>query len=408
MKPSSDPASEIARVRARLGKENRRLDLAARLLFPKLRGDQKPRRILLYRTARLGDFIVAIPAMVALRETFPDAEIVLLSATSVQGRTDSVKRSLAGQNRPPWFDFVAPSVIDRAIAVEGDGPVALAKAVQSAIREFRPDVAIVLCTELETFRQKLRKLLFFRSAGLRAPIVGYRMRQTHDEDVILQQSAGMLEHNVVSAALSAYECPGMPLYREGDLAFKLHVEASARGFAQSLWQEQGWSGRRVVVLFPGGSKEHNYWPVGNYAALLGHWPSSPPPVFVTLGTEADRPRTSALIEASSEPIFDLTGKLTLMQTAAVLEKADLYLGTNTGPMHLSTALGTRTIAIMNHHELIPCWEPWNDRRFGLVHEVPCKGCYSNFECPLGTAACIRDLPVRQVREAVRTVMAELP
>src|SRR5215831_255846 len=71
-----------------LAGQNLLLALVNLLLFRKVQ-DHRPRTILVYRTARLGDFIVAIPALAILRRTFPQARIVLLTAAST---TQSMQR----------------------------------------------------------------------------------------------------------------------------------------------------------------------------------------------------------------------------------------------------------------------------------------------------------------------------
>ena len=381
-------------IRAALAVQNGLLWLAA-LPWPR----RDVRRILLFRNGRIGDFVVAIPAMVALRERYPEAEIVLLSATSTVAGASVVARSLQGASTPPWFDFVAPSTIDRIVSLDGQGRREIVATIRATVRELRPDATVLVSSNLDTFGQRLKKILSFRLAGSWGPIVGWRMRQSIQFDTKAQHDAGMLEHNVVTAAKSVFEMPGMPRYQEDDLRFRMALGETVERRVDALWEDHGLTGRRVVALFPGATFDHKQWPVAHWTALAETLRSEPDVRLVVLGAPSDRPVTEALMQRIGGFATDLTGAMGLAELTGFLSRATLYIGSDTGPMHLSTAMGTPTVGVMNHQELGDTWAPWNSRDLGLKHDVPCKGCYSLFFCPNGTKVCIDDLPVERVLRA---------
>ena len=389
----------VGGIRRRLRFQNALLGAVALPFAPR-----EPRRIVLYRTARIGDFVVTIPALVALRSRYPEAEIVLLTTTSTSAGAEVVGRSKQGAAVPPWFAFVTPSLVDRVVLLSETDRRAMLGEARRAIRELRPDVAVLLCSNLETFGARLRKLLFFRLAGFWRPIVGWRMRQSLAFDPSAQAAAGMIEHNVVVPARSVSELPGMPPFDPTALRFRLDRAPEAVARVDTLWKETGLGEDRVVALFPGATFDHKRWPVEKFAEVVRAISGEPGVRIVVLGSEGDRETTARLMAEIGPLATDLTGRLGLVELAEFLSRASLYLGNDTGPAHLATAVGTPTIALTNHQELGNPWAPWNSPEFGLKHDVPCKGCYSVYGCPLGTRACIVELPVERALDAYRSAM----
>lgn len=394
---------KAAAIRRWLGVQNALLGAVAWPL-----AGREPRRILLYRTARIGDFVVTIPALAALRRRYPLSEIVLLTTTSTTASAESVGRSTQGAAVPPWFTFVTPSLVDRVVLLDGTSRQAMITQVRAAVREFRPDVAVLLSSNLETFAARLRKLLFFRLAGLRRPILGWRMRQSLQFDPHVQAEAGMIEHNVVTAAKSVHELPGMPPFDPRSLRFEMARSPEAVARIDAVWRELQLEGRQVVALFPGASFAHKRWPPAKYAQLARAILVGSNARIVVLGAESDREATSSVIDHLGDLATDLTGRLGLLELTEFLSRADLYVGSDTGPMHLSTAMGTPTIALTNGQELGDPWSPWSAPGYSLKHDVPCKGCYSFEGCPLGTRECIVDLPVERVIATATPLLRVLP
>jgi ADP-heptose:LPS heptosyltransferase len=91
--------------------------------------------------------------------------------------------------------------------------------------------------------------------------------------------------------------------------------------------------------------------------------------FVVVGGAGEQGLAAAL----GEPVCDLTGKLSLQETAAVLERCSVFIGNDSGPMHLAAAVGTPVVACFGPSET------WRFHPYGVEHriiEVPleCRPC----------------------------------
>ncbi len=97
---------------------------------------------------------------------------------------------------------------------------------------------------------------------------------------------------------------------------------------------------------------------------------------------------------------DLTGRLTVTQTTALLERADLFIGADSGPAHLAASAGTLSVILFSGTNQPHQWRPWSRHSMILRHRVPCHPCHQK-ACPLAGHPCMTDLEPDRVFRAAR-------
>ena len=98
---------------------------------------------------------------------------------------------------------------------------------------------------------------------------------------------------------------------------------------------------------------------------------------------------------------DWTGTLTVTQTTALLERADLFIGADSGPAHLAASAGTLSIILFSGTNRPRQWRPWSRHSLTIRHHVPCQPCHQKV-CPLADHPCMSGLdPERVYRAAMR-------
>lgn len=109
-----------------------------------------------------------------------------------------------------------------------------------------------------------------------------------------------------------------------------------------------------------------------------------------------------LVEASGKDIIQIP--TTLEELVALCEKARLFVGGDTGPMHFAEAVGTPVVSVFG-----PSSSDRNGpfRREDIVVErrLPCRPCYDRDKCPLEHWQCILDIKVEHVYDACRKRLA---
>lgn len=372
------------------------LGLIAWLPFYQANDGNNPISILLLRTSALGDFIFAVPAMVALRKCYPDARIVLLTATSTNAVQRVAVQNYAGTDLPPWLSFMIPSVVDEAICMPSFGFESLREIAGQNILKLNPDLTVILAHPGEPGFGLLKKIVFLRLLGVRSRIYGWRTHASNKWFRQVQYEAGLFDHHVIGPLQSVAELPGITETGEMEIKFPLSLNIDARPWAENLWSKEGWVGRRIVAVAPGSIQLHKRWPLERFINLCQELVFHFNVCIVVIGTVSDKHLGQKLLEMIDGKVVNLAGETSLSQSAALLERCSLLVGNDGGAMHLGSAMECPVVAIVPGIEYPNSIEPWFSRELAVRHFVPCAPCYSFTHCPLEHNKCMKELSVQEV------------
>lgn len=144
------------------------------------------------------------------------------------------------------------------------------------------------------------------------------------------------------------------------------------------------------------------------AALITRLIKAGHKIILTSGPDPEEKQMVAEILAtapSSPSLLDWSGQLTLKELTALLQRARLFIGVDSAPMHMASALGTPVVAIFGPSGDIE-WAPWQTRAQVLVSEHSCRPC-GFAGCGGGhVSECLEAVSVDRVLEAVASVLAE--
>src|SRR5262249_33993890 len=91
-----------------------------------------------------------------------------------------------------------------------------------------------------------------------------------------------------------------------------------------------------------------------------------------------------------ENLQDWTGRMTVTQTAALLERADLFIGADSGPSHLAASAGILSVILFSGTNWVRQWRPWSRRSLVLRNPVECGPCHQKV-CPVVGHPCMSGL-----------------
>lgn len=158
--------------------------------------------------------------------------------------------------------------------------------------------------------------------------------------------------------------------------------------------------RPLVLVHPGASAASRRYPPESFARAITLLAERAPCEFVFTGDAGEQALVDGIRTAIGAPARSLVGRLSLAELGALLERADLLISNNTGPVHIAAALGTPVVdlyALTN-----PQHTPWQVQSRVLFHDVPCRYCYKSV-CLAGHHDCLR----RVTPEAVAAAAEEL-
>jgi len=186
-------------------------------------------------------------------------------------------------------------------------------------------------------------------------------------------------------------------------AERLPASPADHSFVRELLERNGISANdRTMVMHVGAKRSANCWFEDRYAAVAD-WIQTRCGIRVVLtGAPSDRERIDQVrLHMRSEPAI-VCGQLDLLQMAALLERACLYVGNDTGPMHMAAAMGTPVVAIFSARDFPRQWYPHGSRHIVLRRDVPCSPCFKDV-CDRGLVC----LDLIQVEDVLRSVQIQL-
>jgi heptosyltransferase I len=152
-------------------------------------------------------------------------------------------------------------------------------------------------------------------------------------------------------------------------------------------------GKRFAILLPGANWKSKRWPAEHFAALVAPLRDRLGLESVIVGAAGDR-ALAAQISGS----IDLTGRTNLRQLVALMERAELVIGNDTGPLHIAAALGRPMVALYGPTN--PDYTgPYGHLESVLRHPIACSP-YLSSRCRYSHHGCLREIqPDRVLRAA---------
>lgn len=348
------------------------------------------------RSSRLGDFICAMPALNLLRRRFPSAKILLLTIPSASWAMR------AREGDASWLGLLKPGVVDHFLLFRLREMLSVRTwmKLRREITAFGPDISFIFPFVRESFMSRLKKIVFLRALGVRKNLYGWSKGQVFDETRASSERGHQI-FGPLNALIEAGVSPDSP----GDVTFDVAVGNDAARKVDALWREVFPPGVPVVTVFPGGTFVHKRWPVPNYVALCDLLLTKYPVRFAVVGGKGEEALGVQMMEAQPGRVHNWVGQTELLETAEVLRRSILFVGNDSGIAHLAGAVGTPAVTVFSAIERPGTWEPWKSRNLSVRVSVPCQYCRGFTECPTGTLACTREIPISRVMEMCDSVLS---
>ncbi|AKM30422.1 hypothetical protein AB870_10355 [Pandoraea faecigallinarum] len=365
--------------------------------------------ILIFRSAALGDFILASPALEQVRLTFPHAKIVLLTTQSASKTQRNKVAQYAGDAKSlPWVELARPHLIDDVRVLSGLSFGNLL-ALRKSLRGYRFERAILMLDPCAPRIGRIKKmLLLFALLGL-VPQSGWRGRGSLAGDRAALKAAGLLRHHVHGPLQFLSELPVPQQYEDSKLRFDLRPGPDAHAWATRWLAEHIPKDAECIAVSPGAIQPHKRWPIEKYAELCQTLLVRRPQArLLIIGVRADAEYGAILRAVDPTRIYDLMGATSIAQSAALLTRCDMLVGNDGGSMHLGDAMGCPTVSIVPGIEYPDSIEPWHNQALAIRHAVPCAPCYNFTFCPEGHNRCMLDISVAQVLDRCLSVLERPP
>lgn len=281
------------------------------------------REVLVLRLDRIGDLLMSLPALADLRAALPEARIRLAVGRWSQELAKSAPVDEILVWSAPWAGRSA----------EGSESLGELRRKARGLRSVGLDLAVDLQGDV-----RASVLLWMSGARARVGYANTGGAYLLTQVVPLDETISWVEQNRRAVAVATAKPVGVswpdPL-TEADRAFV------ARLF-RTLGLEARWP---LVGIHPSGGRLVKQWEVARWREVALSLQRDFQATVLITGSEADKPLSEALGTGLPARPLDLTGKLTVRETMAVIGALDLFLSPDTGPMHMACAVGTPSVAV---------------------------------------------------------------
>lgn len=346
-----------------------------------------PKRILVLRMDLIGDLVLSLPVVHSLKRTYPDAEIDLLAIPS---------SSKVVMSDPDLTEVIAydPNIWRRPKALFKMQNWRELGALRRRLRAHHYDLAVSVfgpwAAILAILSSAQRRIGFGRES--------YPGFMTDNVAGVHWKSRDHLHE--VDYCLKLAKAAGATIDPE-DRVPQLHVDPQASEEVDEILLQEGIQADRPIIACHVSSNngQSKRWPIPYWVKLINWLISDDSMTVVLTGATNDLPLIENILHRTHEKPVNMAGKTSLTQLAALLQRANLLITGDSGPMHIAAAVGTSLIAI--HGPTDPLMSgPVSPNATVLRSDIWCSPCYTAkggpADCRFFTTQCMKNITPEQV------------
>jgi len=333
-------------------------------------------KILIVKLDHIGDVLLATPVITNLRLCHPKARIAML--------VGSWAKSIVEEN--PYLDEIY--CYDAPFFCRNGKPTQFKRAIK-LLRELRGEHFDLL---VELRGNLLTLILAASKAGK------YRLDRATQRIESKLFNLPLSDHEV-DINLDALRHAGIPI-KSKETSF--YVPQERQTWANEFLKERNiLKSKPIIAIHPSSPVLIKRWMPERFAELADNLIREFDAQIVFLGLASEKAIISEIQSLMKFQSFDIAGQTSLTQLAGVLQKCQLYIGNDSGPMHLAAAVGIPVIGLFG---------PSSPQRFGphgsnciAIRETDCPPCMKE-RCSSGGRGCITEITVKDVINGVYNII----
>lgn len=310
------------------------------------------KKIAILRSGALGDFIVVLPAIESIKQTYPDAEIVLLGSPWL--------KPFLEDRRTPFDRFVPVPVYNGIREENAENPDSFSlEAFFKSLQEEKFDIALQFQGKGTSANPFIKRLGAKLTVGMVTP-------DTECLDRSIQY------YYYQSEPLRFLEIAKLIGGKPVDPEPKIKVLRKDREEVRRFLPET--DNNPYIILHPFAIDIRRSWPLEKFAEL-GELLQEKGFTIIFTGSDQDKKPVEIILGKTKLSAINTCGLLSLGGLCALLSGSNLVISSDTGPLHLARAVGTKTVGIYWAPNLIN-WGPLtrSNHRPVISWEMKCPIC----------------------------------
>ena len=332
--------------------------------------------ILIYRIGSMGDILISLPVLRYIKNLHPNASFFLLTNEPVNKKAALIEDILQGE-----FEF--EEVLYYRI---NEKRLSILYYLYNQIKKEKFSFLYYVMPERGLF-SKLRDFVFFKLSGIKK-IVGLRLN--------LLFSNSKKEYRIPEALRLIKSITNADIDLSNKYWWNLNLAKNEIQIVNYLL-ETNKINNKYIVICPGTKQEIKDWGMENWLELIKLLNTKYASRFsiIFIGSKDEKERCEKLLVNWKGKAINLCGLLEPRISAAILSKSILFIGHDSGPMHLAASVNTPIIAIFSSRNLPIEWFPFGEKNKVFYTKIECMGCYLT-ECLQFNKACIKEIKPSEV------------
>lgn len=344
-----------------------------------------PRSILLIQFGDIGDVVLTLPCIRAVRETYPQARI----AVAVWDKAAELIEDC------PWLDQVI-AVTKRSLP--------LLETLRSQADFFR-NLRRLQCDLAIDFRTGTRSAImaFLSGASQRIGLYADDGKLWRNRlFTSLWQRDYSLDLHVADYLLGLCEAFGITtgqrtpeLVVAGDKQEKIRLLFAREAIPQD---------KKIVALQPFSLWGYKEWGKEKYVSLIRWLVAEYGAAVIVTGSAAEKEKAAEIVNSCGAGCYNFAGRTSIAMYAALLQRCQFFIGVDSAGLHIAAAVGTPTVGIFGPSSPVS-WAPVGKQHLIVQKKLPCVPCWQKGCNDSEKSRCLDELTLEEVRELIAVHLA---
>lgn len=349
------------------------------------------KNILVMRRGLLGDTIVATAALRCLRQAYPTAKIMLVS-------------ELLPKTQTSWAQqvFQNSGLVDSILDFGGYNAASLIKKIKASVgliyklRKTNWDLGVAL-----DLPQNVRWERYFLWLVGAKTVVSAKMKALlpRSSDGSLLRVLHVVDQLIAILRPLKISCPE-PGQASLDLGITTDEMAQVEAWLSQVHAHH--APRPWIAVSPWTNMPAKQWPVERFSEVIVRLCNAVGGTPFLLGGPSEHESAKALLQEWGSG-FSAVGSLNVRQGIGFLSQSDIYIGNDTGTMHMAASAGIRCVVVFSGRDSPGLWEPYGSGHIVLRKPVPCEGCMLR-DCTHYAKRCIMEITPDEVFNASLSIL----
>jgi heptosyltransferase-2 len=349
------------------------------------------KNITVYTVGIVGDNVVMLPALAALRRRYPKAKITVITNCQIWD-----KEGARG--------ILEPSPLKDHLIILDDHPVKR-KGFRFQMDDGKFEgIECDLFVNLSPFGNRgwigavVREMIFAKMLGAKYAI-GFRM-STYSRKGIFNKVQHKFMKNEPRRSREVLKELRLKPVEDEDLLTR--DEAAKESILKKISQNGG-DNRPIFVINPGAKFESKCWPPEYFAEVTKWVHQRRGSAVMITGVASEREIAQEVVRASGDFAINLAGETTVQELIELLRISMGCVTNDTGTMHLAAMVGIPTVAIFSTRISPTHWLPAGDSVVSILSFEDCSFCYKD-EC--SHAKCLRNIDKNYVVQEIKKLLSK--